>query len=141
MEINWETVLIAVVPSIVTWFVAKTNTRGSIQSKEVEIQPDREKNEVTEKQLYMEQIQLILKDNQAQKEFMQEEMDKLRSQFNDLKKEFDAFKESHDVEIEGYKNTIIQKNERIEDLKMEILELVDENEKLKEWIAHGKPIE
>lgn len=140
MGVNWETILIAVVPSVVTYFVAKTNTRGSIQSKEVEIQPDQRKNELTEKQLYMEQIQIILKDNQAQKEFMQAEMDKLRSQFNDLKKEFDAFKESHDVEIEGYKNTIIQKNERIEDLKMEILELVDENERLKEEL-HGKSIE
>lgn len=136
MDINWGTVIVGVVPAVITWFVARTDTKGNIQSKQVE-------SKATTESLYIEHMKTLLGEYKEQTDGMRVEMDGLRRdnanvirKLEDLQSEFNEFRTSHDVEIQEYKNSLMQKQDRIEDLKMEVLELVEENERLKEGL-HG----
>ena len=147
MDINWGTVIIGVVPAIVTWFVARTDTKGNIQSKEVEVS-------ATTEGLYIKHMDSLLEQYKERSLMTAKEIEDLRKENKEviekleaLQKQFDAFQSDHDVEIQEYKNTLMQKQDRIEDLKMEVLELVEKNEQLEEENGRlkeeldGKPIE
>lgn len=146
MDINWATVIVGVVPAIVTWFVARTDTKGNIQSKEVEVKPTSDKVNLEhttalfeEYRGQVENYKKRLEDLEEKDRSRQQSYNKLQDDYasvlrkvTELQQEMNRLKADNHQEIEGYKNSLMQKEDRIEDLKMEVLELVEENERLKE---------
>ena len=130
MNIEWGSVITVVVTALLTYLGTRTQTKGILQSKQVEV------GSATEG-IYIAQINTLFEERDKQAEHLRNEVDKMRNenqdmirQFEELQKEFNEFRSSHDLEVETYRLSLLEKEEHIEELQMEVDVLKEEIEVL-----------
>lgn len=120
-----ESLLVALVTSVVTYLATRTESRYVFKGKQTESKSNTEG-------IYVQNMEMILTEYKEQVNSFRDEVQLLRDENKSLKDDFRKFKENHQLEMEEYKKYTELLEEENETLKEVVVDLEVEIKELQE---------